>query len=358
MKMKNGKTLISYFCGGGGVSLAGEQLGMYTIGVEIDPKIAEVYGNNLKGELIVGDVTKIDVDAIARMIPYGSDVIWQLSPPCQDYSVANRNKDSANTESARATVLDKISHHLHILKPKSVILENVRAYAKAPSFLQFVDLLESSGYQVTYSILNSADYGVPQTRQRLIMIASQSKTYVRPTHCEGTYLQQMELFEESRKKWVGWYDAVRDILDIFEDCELSQKQIARLRKEELNPGENTLMQSQFLDRTGSTIRGCLQPAFTITGICNTKVLMPITGFYDLPVYRTGDRPSPTVRCSVRNFSAVLEGCKVKKLDYRAMARFQAFPDTYNWSSSKGLNSKIVGNAVPVLFAKRILQSVL
>lgn len=55
-------------------------------------------------------------------------------------------------------------------------------------------------------------------------------------------------------------------------------------------------------------------------------------------------------------TALLEGADVRALDYRCLARFQSFPDSYKWGKSSGKNCKAIGNAVAALFAQRVIES--
>jgi DNA (cytosine-5)-methyltransferase 1 len=98
------------------------------------------------------------------------------------------------------------------------------------------------------------------------------------------------------------------------------------------------------------------------------IIIERTGYGDRdPITRQGDEPSQTIRASVgcderggfrSPITALLESADVRALDYRCLARLQSFPDSYEWGKSAGKNCRAIGNAVPVLFAQRIIESII
>jgi DNA (cytosine-5)-methyltransferase 1 len=120
-----------------------------------------------------------------------------------------------------------------------------------------------------------------------------------------------------------------------------------------------------------TLRDEGDPAFTVAANMSQNVSRAIiierTGYGDRdPITRQRDEPSQTIRASIgcderggfrSPITAILESADVRALDYRCLARLQSFPDSYKWGKKAGKNCRAIGNAVPVLFAQRIIESI-
>lgn len=358
---------ISYFSGCGGASYGAKLHGWETIGVEWDAAIASIYKANI-GDVHVSDVREFNPHSLNIPSPLerrrsGERVIWQLSPPCQEYSVANRN---ANPGSDRGTILSDILWHLDVIHPDAVFLENVTGYFVSPSFQEFCAYLIEKNYAIETVILNSADFGVPQTRERLILRA-QKREYgtlppIKKTHTENPN-GQVSLFGESLDKWVGWYEAIADLLPDLEPSILTDKQREAIQKRGLSFGEKVLVNSHNGFRTQTEAR----PSFTILLRTEPKALLvQRLGYSDLPQVRESDRPSWTVMAGLgddqkggtRNqyIDAVLENADVRSLNHLALARFQSFPKDYQWHEKPVVNILGIGNAVPPLLSFKVLES--
>jgi len=122
----------------------------------------------------------------------------------------------------------------------------------------------------------------------------------------------------------------------------------------------------------NVVRALDEPSLTILagqGHQNRAVIIERTGYgHDRdPIIRSKDEPSQTIRASVgcdekggyrSPITALLEHADVRALDYRCLARLQSFPDHYLWGKSAGKNCMAIGNAVPPLFAQRVIESII
>ena len=156
---------------------------------------------------ICGDITEIDADVFKnRFGEEGCIVIG--GPPCQAYSLAGRAKlrslgeNRVNTNDARGYLYQDFLRFVYDLDAKAVVMENV------PESTNFGDMnipeivcesLEKHGYNAFWTILNSADYGVPQLRERVIVLGikeSECKENIElpiPTHkCSSDYQTQYQ----------------------------------------------------------------------------------------------------------------------------------------------------------------------
>lgn len=151
------------FTGGGGADLGLQAAGVEVVyGIEYDPDIAAVaQANGLP--VTVGDIMAVN----PHDLPY-LDVI-HASPPCPNFSVAKAGATETPHDLALAR---KVADIVLLTSPVFFTLENVPAYRDSQSFQHIVTRLARRGYMLAWSIVNAADYGVPQTRRRLWLRAS------------------------------------------------------------------------------------------------------------------------------------------------------------------------------------------
>ncbi len=174
-KSKTGEnyTFIDLFAGIGGFHIALHNLGAKCVFVsEFDKYARETYRSNfekicpdiINSDLFAGDITKINAEDIPEF-----DILC-AGFPCQPFSVAGYKKGFEDT---RGTLFFDIARIIKEKKPKAYILENVRGlfvHNNGQTLLRMKEILEDLGYSFFYKVLKADDYGVPQNRQRLIMV--------------------------------------------------------------------------------------------------------------------------------------------------------------------------------------------
>ena len=198
------------FSGGGVVDYALKKMGgKLVFAVELDrPKAEKMYIPNHGNHVRISAVQ--DVDPIELNIEPGKlDIFW-VSPSCINFSKAKEKGEETGFDiSAVAAVV----RHIEYLRPKSVVVENVDAYEGSVSYNTIFNGLRNLGYHVKKYNLNAANYGTPQTRKRLYIIAVRSDVgqvpAIPPTHAE---FPQPTLFGDALKPWVGWLEAVLDLI--------------------------------------------------------------------------------------------------------------------------------------------------
>lgn len=249
------KTFASLFSGFGGADIGAIQAGLKPIwGVEYDADIADAAKTNGL-DFMVADVREVDYSTL--------ETPWWLhmSPVCKRASTANANaKEVAeDIETAQACVRAIVA-----LRPPFLSLENVRGYESFSAFHLIVRCLMDEGYNVAWWVLNSADYGVPQTRERLCLIASRTERVRKPiqTHAkEPPHDAQLSMFDTPTvKRWVGWHEAIEDLLPGLEDTKLAEWQW-KFMPDEIK----TMLIDGKANMYGSsvTMRDPNSPAFTI-----------------------------------------------------------------------------------------------
>jgi len=372
MPHSNLQTAATLFSGGGGadIGLSGSGLDVKW-GLEHDEEIAKVARDNGLN-IHTADVTEVNPSWYERV-----DVL-HASPPCPNFSVAKTGGEETDEDVslAEATV-----RFIRGIDPQLFTLENVWGYRKSQSWKLIREHLQRSGYDWNAWKLNCADYGVPQTRKRMIVAAR--KGGPRPKKPPATHAENPSsggLFGGKLNEWVGWYEAIDDLITDLPETELADWQKERLPDE--------LTQTQMIAAASADYanknRPPQRPHYTVEAkpkggppravICDTQpntrgdnregqeptktvaadpaggapraVLVNATSNMQVA---DADHPAYGQVARVRSFQqrAVMDR-RVVQMTPRALARFQTFPDLYDLPGSKSLACRIIGNAVPPL----------
>ena len=302
------KTFTALFAGGGGADLGAIAAGLEPCeSVEYDPAIAEVHKANINGKMHVANILDCD--------PYRFEKpdILHASPVCKQFSTANANKGEAQLDIDCAR---KVAEFIQVLQPKHFTLENVEAYRKSKSFHLIVEMLHKLGYFCNWQVLNAADFGVPQSRRRLILIA-----------VKDGFIPSLP----PKEKHIGWYEAIADKVHDLPDSQLAEWQWKRI------PKMFNSINAILIENTGARSDRELQT-------------------------RAADEPCWTLRAMGQDGhyhrANALLNARIVALDIACLARLQSFPDNYQWSGKKSLDGKIIGNSVPPLMYQKILQSII
>jgi DNA (cytosine-5)-methyltransferase 1 len=364
------KQFLSLFSGIGGSAFGAKAAGYQLLGaIEFDKQIADLYHQNHQSLVAINDVRNIKPENLPRRTT--NTLCIQLSPPCQDWSGANCH---ANPNSDRALALDNCYHILEHYQPEQIIIENVRAYQSAPPMDRLREWLVKNGYKYIEQIINCADLGLSQTRVRYFLIATKLGMALKPvplTHSRELD-KQIDLFAPIKKQWIGWYEAIADLISSMSITELSNNQ-------RLAISAKYGMDALLID-SRTRIKGCEDrfsveqkndPAITVlAGSAKSKVLpkllIPTIGYHgDLPPTYSELQPAPTVKAMMMSDGGrsgrkgcwrINDGFEVREMSVRALARLQSFPDDLILSGQNSLDCKGVGNAVPPLVMQRILEN--
>lgn len=185
-------------------------------GYEIDPKIAAVARAN-GFDVRAADIGDIDYESLPP-----ADHL-HASPVCTRASQANVGAEEADADRAMAgAICCAIRAHTG----PTFTLENVWAYRSFESFARILAALHAAGFVSDVAHVNAADYGVPQTRKRLILRAVRGPGRVPPLH--PTHRKGGDMFYPP---WVGWYAAIEDIIHTLPETQPAPWQLARMPKE-------------------------------------------------------------------------------------------------------------------------------
>ena len=338
--------VIDLFCGIGGLSYGLKCQGMKILaGFDLDYTCQYAYETNTGGKFYYRDVKTISGDEINKLYSQNTNTIKILAgcAPCQpfsSYAFKNKNKDKD-----KYNLLYEFGRLVKEVHPDIVTMENVPAIAsfKLKSVLaDFIAVLQNEGYNVKYKVVYCPDYGIPQTRKRLVLLAS--------------HLGNIDLISPTHKKenYVTVKDAIGHLppLEAGQGC--STDALHRCRA--LSPLN--------LQRLKSTPYGGSWkdwPADLMLECHKKESGKSFGSVYGRMVW---EEPSPTMTTLCTGIGNGRFGHPVQNraISAREAALFQTFPITYKffpneYEVSLTKASRYIGNAVPPKLGEVIAQSI-
>lgn len=185
--------VVDLFCGVGGLTCGLEKAGLDVVaGFDLDASCQYSYQNNNNALFINKNIEQVTGREIKKLLR-GYDVkILAGCAPCQPFS--RHQKDKKNRRKHKDwKLLYQFGRLVQEVKPHIVSMENVPELENEQVFKDFIALLESLKYHITYKVVNAADYGVPQRRKRLLLLASKMKKikFIEPTHLRPVTVRQI-----------------------------------------------------------------------------------------------------------------------------------------------------------------------
>lgn len=300
---------IDAFSGGGGATIAMRSLGLDVVGFELNADACA--SHHAAGHRTV----RTDL----RTYPWGHLAgridVFHASPPCQPFSAGGNHAGQLDPRDGVPWTLRAVAE----LRPRLVTVENVKGltFRKHTSYLAwFLESLRDLGYTVDHRVLNAADFGVPQTRERLFVIARNDGVLPKwpdPTH--------------TREQWVSMAAA----LGWSDDLALNTGRDLR------DSGGRASAQMIPLDDPAPTVSAVLgqwwlmRPATTVQG--DTRVWAPghKINADDVAHGRSGQDRA---------------GSRAVRVDLHELAVLQGFPPDYPFVGTRTSRARQIGNAVP------------
>jgi len=342
---------VDLFCGAGGMTLGAKLAGIrVSFAVEADVRAAATYAlNHPEVELFAGDIR--DVNTLLQA-PVGESTVLFGGPPCQGFSTSNqRTRNRANQKNWMFREFIRLAS---LWRPDWLVFENVKGITETDSgsFLQAIlQSFTDIGYTVTHGVLNAADFGVPQKRQRLFVIGS--------AHGASIHLPA-----PTTRRQIAVGAVLSDLPDLANgaDCDiLPYKQDTRSSfVRQLRDGEETVS-GNLVTRNAKFI------------LTRYKHVPQGGNWEDIPrrlmrnyrpgyechtgIYHRLDPKKPSVVIGNYRKNMLIHPTQDRGLSVREAARIQSFPDSYVFSGSIGFQQQQVGNAVPPLLARAVFQSI-
>lgn len=326
--VKGVPTAVGLFVGAGGLDLGFRQAGFRLLAAsDFEPQAEATHQLNWPGvPFILEDVRKLTVDRIAEVTQGRRPDVVIGGPPCQGFSTLG----SRLSADPRNDLVDAFIRIIDGLRPQAVVIENVRAIATEYNgrYRDYIlARLKDIGYHVHFSVLNAADYGVPQLRRRAFFVAFADPRvqyeFPKPTH--GTGLLPYAT--------VG--KAIMDLAKRGEDIPNHQV---------LKHSEKVVARYKFIKEGGMLPKASELPE---------EIRRENFG----STYKRLDRKAPSLTIVPGNNALPVHPTLHRSLTPREAARIQSFPDDYIFTGDRRRQCILVGNAVPPLLAKAIAQSV-
>lgn len=354
-KYKDNRDVISFFSGAMGLDIGLEKAGLnVVIGQDFEPSCVETMranGHNVLG----GDIREINPETLLKLtgLHVGEPFMVCGGPPCQPFSIAGKR---LGINDPRGSLFMDFIRMIDYIRPRFFVMENVKGIVSSP--LKHVSVKEREkddpeqqlgtvldvilsefdklGYKTVYGVLDAVNYGVPQFRERFVLIGSRDNEDIflpMPTHF------QMHQNSEYRWKTVG--EVIKDL--------------------ENNPGEYTSLSGErkkyihmvpeggnWRDLPEEIIPVAMGGAYQSGG---GKV-----GFYRRLSY---NQPAPTITTSPAQKATMLcHPTQDRPLSIKEYARIQQFPDDWIFKGTLSAKYRQIGNAVPVGLAEAIGRAII
>lgn len=182
-------SVVDLFCGIGGLTYGFRQEGFHVAaGIDIDESCRYGYEQNNQAQFIAKSVEDVSGEELLRLYPKESTRILVGCAPCQPFSMYTQNRSS----DTKWTLLRSFTRLIQETMPTIVSMENVPMlvqHKKYPIFQEFLAALEACDYHVSYQLVYCPDYGIPQQRTRLVLLASKVAPIhlLPPTHTPDKY---------------------------------------------------------------------------------------------------------------------------------------------------------------------------
>lgn len=182
---------VDLFCGVGGLTCGIQKAGINVVaGYDIakDCRFSYEYNNNSK--FIYKDVKEISDDEISKLYPKDTDFkVLMGCAPCQPFSAYSHRYKESETRKQKMDLLDYFGKQVELVQPEIVSMENVPQLRNDPVFVNFINLLKRNGYFVEWKVVYAPEYGVPQNRKRLLLLASKlgDINLLEPTRTKENY---------------------------------------------------------------------------------------------------------------------------------------------------------------------------
>lgn len=342
---------ISFFSGALGLDLGLESAGFEPLlACEVNKHCINTIKNNKPNLPLIGDIRDYNADEILKIAGVKDNEKVDLvvgGPPCQAFSTAGSRK---SFEDERGNVFLKYLEIATEIKPKYIVIENVRGLLSAPlkhrphnkrgseypdldsdeeaggALAYIIKFLENAGYGVSFNLYNAANFGTPQVRERIILIASSNGKklpYLTPTHSMNS--------EYDLPLWTNTRSVISDLSEDEnkERFEFPEKRLKYLKY--LKPGQ------YWKHLPADIVEEAMGKSYYSGG--------GKTGFFRRVSW---DKPAPTLVTSpIMPATNLAHPEEQRPLSVAEYARIQQFPDNWVFAGKTVDKYRQIGNAIPI-----------
>jgi DNA (cytosine-5)-methyltransferase 1 len=320
---------VDLFSGCGGLSQGLKDAGFHVIAaVEIDELAQETYAANHPEVQLFGDITKINTLSMKRKLHVQKGELDLLAgcPPCQGFTTLRTLNGSKEVKDPRNDLVIEFVRFVRAFLPKAVMFENVPRLIRDLRFTALLNALRDLDFAVDFDILDAADFGVPQRRKRLILVASR----------QG----KVRLDRRARKR-----NSVRKVIGKLAPAGQSGDRLHDLPE---NRSDTVRAFIARIPKDGGSRRDL--PAEEQL-LCHQRC----NGFKDVYGRMAWDDVAPTITSGCVNPSKgrFLHPTENRAITLREAALLQGFPREYRFSLRRGKfpAAAMIGNALPPALAE-------
>lgn len=325
--MKSEVNYIDLFSGAGGMSLGFDQAGFNNIfSNDIEPKFCETYRTNFpKHNLIQKDISRLSNEEIKSLTGNRAIDVVIGGPPCQGFSMAG-NIGRKFIDDSRNQLFKEFARVVEVVQPKYFVMENVArlfTHNKGETKKEIIDLFKNMNYNVDCKVVNTAHFGIPQVRSRVLFIGNRiSDNIIFPT------------------KTVEKPLTIKEAIDRFPKLKSGEKSKI--------PNHVAMNHSeQMLEKMGYVSDGGNRNEIP-------ELIRPKSG--DVRKYIRYKSSEPAV-CVTGDMRKIFHYSQNRALTVRELATLQTFPLDFVFKGSTISQQQQVGNSVPPVLAKEIALTI-
>jgi DNA (cytosine-5)-methyltransferase 1 len=332
--------VVDFFSGCGGTSLGFSQAGMRVVlGIDSDADAAATFQVNIKGaRFLEDDICTVSAGELAPFLDASGPFLFSCCAPCQPFSKQNR---LSRPHDPRRSLLGEFGRFVRRWRPEYIFVENVPGLQHVGNsegpLSEFLTLLTKLRYSHVLAVLPALSYGVPQRRERLILLASKTPGLAIPPPTHGKKLRPVATVRD----WIGDLPPLMagESHPADSDHQASGLSMINLKRIAATPeggGRDSWPKSLWLD-------------------CHKK----FRGHSDVYGRLSWDRPAAglTTRCISYSNGRFGHPIQDRAISVREAACLQTFPRHYKFMGSQESKARQIGNAVPPLMAKVIGEAI-
>jgi len=325
--MRDEINYIDLFSGAGGMSLGFDQVGFNNIfSIDIEPRFCETYKTNFpKHNLIQKDISKLSNEEIKSLI--GNKIIDVIigGPPCQGFSMAG-NIGRKFIDDSRNQLFREFARIVEIVQPSYFVMENVArlfTHNKGETKKEIIELFKKMNYNVDCKVVNTADFGIPQVRNRVLFIGNRiSNNIAFPTKTIDKPISIKEAIDKLPKLKSGEKSKIPNHIS-------------------MKHSEQMLEKMKYVSDGGNRNE-------------IPELIRPKSG--DVRKYIRYKSTEPSV-CVTGDMRKIFHYSQNRALTVRELATLQSFPLDFIFKGSTISQQQQVGNSVPPILAKEIALTI-
>lgn len=328
-------TAIDLFCGAGGLHIGFENAGFnIKLCVDNNDIVEKTHKRNFPNIPIINrDINKVSTDEIREYLDDNKVDVIIGGPPCQGFSTighrVSSNPEKRKQKDPRNELVLTYARIINEIRPKFIVMENVKGILtleKGAYLNNVLSILAKAGYDVEYKLINMADYGVPEVRERVIIIGNSigmPVTFPTPDHSDNP--------DDNLPAWENCWDVLKDLEKMADNPSFNHVALKHtcknIERYKLIPEggrlpEDKLSKELYRKNFGNTYKRLAR---------NRPALTMVPGNDAFPIHPTLNR----------------------SLTVREAARIQTFPDSIIFEGNRRQQGHQVGNAVPPVFSKKL-----